>query len=198
MTTDNPTPPPAGYVRRKCSQCGEDLSFSESDPCDKCSDAAELAQPVGVAGAECDLLRVARRVMRWLYANMNPTAPVDKSLLRVPQFDIHAELEQAILNASARRRAPQPATAPNDERLMVHESTGVVGCNDSRCPVGATINGWPHPFNTPDCIYAATVATPTDVAERARRTTTKLFPYLRMLGKDELERVADIIAAKFK
>jgi hypothetical protein len=28
---------PAGYQRRKCSECGEGLGFSESDPCAKCA-----------------------------------------------------------------------------------------------------------------------------------------------------------------
>jgi len=34
-----------GYQRRPCSKCGEDLSFSESDPCDKCADTEPQAQP---------------------------------------------------------------------------------------------------------------------------------------------------------
>lgn len=38
--------PEAGYQRRHCSKCAEDLSFTESDPCDKCTNAAE-AQPQG-------------------------------------------------------------------------------------------------------------------------------------------------------
>lgn len=28
--------------RRKCSKCGEDLGWTESDPCDKCFDEEEL------------------------------------------------------------------------------------------------------------------------------------------------------------
>lgn len=27
-----------GYVRKPCSVCGEGLSYSESDPCERCSD----------------------------------------------------------------------------------------------------------------------------------------------------------------
>lgn len=39
-----------GYVRRVCSQCNEDLSFSEGDPCDKCGDNP-VPQPDGVVEA---------------------------------------------------------------------------------------------------------------------------------------------------
>lgn len=28
--------PQQGYIRRECSECGEGLGFSESDPCDRC------------------------------------------------------------------------------------------------------------------------------------------------------------------
>lgn len=49
-----------------------------------------------------ELLTVANRVLRWLYGTMNPRL-IDKSLRNVTQFDIHAELEQAILTAHSRR-----------------------------------------------------------------------------------------------
>lgn len=32
----------AGITRRKCSKCGEDLGWLESDPCDMCFDDEEL------------------------------------------------------------------------------------------------------------------------------------------------------------
>lgn len=50
---------------------------------------------------DADLYKVASRVLRWLYATMNPKLPIDKSLLKVSQFEIHAELERAILDAHA-------------------------------------------------------------------------------------------------
>lgn len=42
------------------------------------------------------------------------------------------------------------------QRFVVHEPTGVVECNDSACPLGSTIVGWPHTFGE-GCMYAATV-----------------------------------------
>ena len=27
-----------GYIRKKCSRCGEDLCYQEGDPCDACMD----------------------------------------------------------------------------------------------------------------------------------------------------------------
>lgn len=52
-----------------------------------------------------------------------------------------------------------PAAAASSlpaERFVVHEPTGVVECNDSACPLGSTIVGWPHTFGE-GCMYAATV-----------------------------------------
>jgi hypothetical protein len=33
-----------GRVRRKCSLCGEDLSYSESDPCERCEPASGIEE----------------------------------------------------------------------------------------------------------------------------------------------------------
>ena len=41
------------------------------------------------------------------------------------------------------------------EKFMVHMPTMVVQCNDSNCPVGSTMVGWPH-LMTDGCMYAAT------------------------------------------
>lgn len=40
-TTNSPAAQPRGYQRRHCSKCGEDLGFSESDPCSKCGTEAQ-------------------------------------------------------------------------------------------------------------------------------------------------------------
>lgn len=68
------------------------------------------------------LYQTAKRVLRWLYATMNPKLPIDKSLLKVTQFEIHAELEHAILDAHAKqvqsRVAASPAAPKADHRLI--------------------------------------------------------------------------------
>lgn len=59
-----------------------------------------------------DLYQIATRVLRWLYATMNPNLPIDKSLLKVTQFEIHKELECAILDAHAARIRSTVTTPP--------------------------------------------------------------------------------------
>lgn len=47
MNETNSTTPNAvkrGYQRRQCSRCGEDLSYTEIDPCEKCTDELEAYQ----------------------------------------------------------------------------------------------------------------------------------------------------------
>jgi hypothetical protein len=34
----------SGYQRRKCSNCDEDLSFSESDPCEACQPFVDVVE----------------------------------------------------------------------------------------------------------------------------------------------------------
>lgn len=65
------------------------------------------------------LLPVAVHVLRWLYATMNPNGPIDKSLLRITQFEIHAELEQAVLKAQAAAfiRSKTKIAAPTEQDL---------------------------------------------------------------------------------
>lgn len=70
-----------------------------------------------------------------------------------------------IPNSIEYTRVPVDSTAPEAYHtalsIMVHEPTGALQCNDFRCPVGGTMEGWPHSLGAPDCIYHATVASPT-------------------------------------
>jgi hypothetical protein len=51
----------SGYQRRLCSNCGEGLGFSESDPCDRCREQAEFvgglfAAIIRAGGVPVDLI----------------------------------------------------------------------------------------------------------------------------------------------
>lgn len=102
---------------------------------------ASVAAPQG----DAELYQTASRVLRWLYATMNPKLPIDKSLLKVTQFEIHAELERAVLNTHAAQVRSRIAAAssflpaeppPNDSCSHWREgdSDNCVWCGDDLGP----------------------------------------------------------------
>lgn len=81
------------------------------------ADLAPVSQPP-IAENNGELFQVTSRVLRWLYATMNPKLPIDKSLLKVTQFEIHKELEIAILNAHAAQVRARAAASLSEAQLV--------------------------------------------------------------------------------
>lgn len=75
----------------------------------------------------------------------------------------------------------RPAVA-GDARFMVHGPTSIVSCNDSRCPVGATIEGWPHSFDAPDCIYH-----PTTITHANQRYREGLYAAIEIIANEKVD-----------
>jgi hypothetical protein len=203
---DNNAAQPVGYQRRKCSQCGEDLSFSESDPCDKCSGEAELAQPVDGAGVP-ELTWRSDKAHEATCEAAERTANI--------YFDTyHPEVERltvAISKVVNDTRATQPATAPSD--LVSRDAAMRAVCsrcaNPDRYGPPVPIEGSQRLFhfqvadnwNTGQCnaqaIKQLPAATPTAVAERARRIACVFAKSLHWMNEAERVRLADVIAAEF-
>jgi hypothetical protein len=183
------------------------------------------AQPAGEGGAPDDeLFRTAKRVLRWLYATMNPKL-ADKSILHLTQFDVHAELERAILNAHA-ARATQPATGPSESPILafhtwlerwVADNGRKLNQDEYGIAYAAFIAAHPGEGPKAHTMNASSPLTPeeqdlvigviplqalpdsSDVRDRARRATRRIVNALPYEVAQHVNRglLADIIAAEF-
>lgn len=183
MNTNNPTP-----VRRKCSQCGEGLGFTEGDPCDRCA-----AQPAGVLKlSRCKFCGRESKIEGFLIDNDPQWWYVATCVIcPVKTYDQQTPQEAArIWNACA----PQPSTA----NLLTPEERDLV--------IGAIpLQALPAFRNTKEAMeYAARhkmpavapVATPTDTEERIQRAAQSIWNNLDRTWS--VEELIDVIAAEFK
>jgi hypothetical protein len=177
-TTDNPAPQPLGVAGAPDPKLlPEDMTNAELN-----------------AAIDYHHKQEARysneRAKMWRFRLNMPSGPED--------VDIRMESERQA------RRATQPATAPNDlahhvRRVLLYCSNygdSVCICNDDQ-PIGV---------HDDECDDARRLwervadATPTDVAERARRAVYALGPMIELadLSDSEIQRAVDIITAEFQ
>lgn len=191
-----------GYIRRTCSQCGEGLGFTESDPCDKCSvskpsvaEARELL-PCPFCGASAGDIKLSRGhgfIIGCTSCQAQQFAMERTEAARL--WNTRVDPASSTPELTARQVLRHALESEGSKVIFDSAANRVEWCpNDSRC--AGTTDHQPECWLGQAIRLIPTVDTDSSITEKAQRAAEKIWNNLDRTWT--VQEMVEIIAAEFQ